>query len=54
MLCSDTGGVRSFAPKLVHSAGLRIILTSSDKKIEQMKEKYQNPPLLGVNYKNPN
>lgn len=44
----------SFALKLAHNAGLRIILTSSsDEKLQQMKEKYQNPPLLGVNYRNP-
>lgn len=54
MGCAGTGGVSSFALKLAQSAGLRVILTSSsDEKLRQMKEKYQNPPLLGVNYKNP-
>lgn len=46
-----TGGVSSFALKLAHAAGLRIILTSSsDEKLQQMKAKFSNPPLLTVNY----
>lgn len=40
-----------FALKLARTAGLRIILTSSsDAKLQQMKEKYSNPPILTINY----
>lgn len=40
-----------FALKLARAAGLRIILTSSsDMKLQQMKEKYSNPPILTINY----
>lgn len=40
-----------FALKLARAAGLRVILSSSsDKKLQQMKEKYADPPLLTVNY----
>ncbi|KAJ5383553.1 Polyketide synthase enoylreductase [Penicillium concentricum] len=46
-----TGGVSVFALKLVRAAGLRVILTSSsDKKLEQMKMKYSNPPIMTTNY----
>lgn len=46
-----TGGVSSFALKLAHAAGLRVILTSSsDGKLQQIKEKYPDLPLLMVNY----
>lgn len=50
-----TGGVSMFALKLARSAGLRVILSSSsDEKLQQMREKFANPPLLTVNYaKNP-
>lgn len=49
-----TGGVSMFALKLARSAGLRVILSSSsDEKLQQMREKFANPPLLMVNYKNP-
>ncbi|KAJ5088307.1 hypothetical protein N7456_011923 [Penicillium angulare] len=51
VLIQGTGGVSVFAMKLARAAGLRIILTSSsDAKLEQMKEKYSNPPILTVNY----
>lgn len=40
-----------FALKLARAAGLRIILTSSsDTKLQQMKEKYPHPPILTINY----
>lgn len=40
-----------FALKLARAAGLRVILTSSsDKKLEQMKEKFASPPILTINY----
>jgi NADPH:quinone reductase-like Zn-dependent oxidoreductase len=46
-----TGGVSVFALKLARAAGLRVILTSSsDKKLEQMKAKYSNPPIMTINY----
>lgn len=42
-----------FALKLARAAGLRVILSSSsDKKLEKMKEQYPEPPLLTVNYSN--
>ena len=50
-MISGTGGVSVFALKLARAAGLKVILSSSsDKKLQQMKEKYSNPPLLTVNY----
>jgi NADPH:quinone reductase-like Zn-dependent oxidoreductase len=44
-----------FALKLARNAGLRVVLSSSsDKKLQQMKEKFLSPPILAVNYaKNP-
>lgn len=43
-----------FALKLARAAGLRVILSSSsDDKLQMMKDKYASPPLLTVNYKNP-
>ncbi|KAL4965012.1 zinc-dependent alcohol dehydrogenase family protein [Aspergillus stella-maris] len=56
VLVQGTGGVSVFALKLARAAGLRIILTSSsDAKLEQMKEKFGSPPILTVNYaKTPN
>lgn len=46
-----TGGVSMFALKLGRAAGLRVIVTSSsDKKLQQMKEKFVDPPILTVNY----
>ncbi|KAK1145253.1 hypothetical protein N8T08_004406 [Aspergillus melleus] len=51
VLIQGTGGVSVFALKLARAAGLRVILTSSsDKKLQQMKEKYSNPPILTINY----
>lgn len=50
-MASGTGGVSMFALKLARAAGLRVILTSSsDKKLEQVKGKFVNPPILTVNY----
>lgn len=49
-----TGGVSMLALKLARAAGLRVILSSSgDEKLQMMKDKYPNPPLGTVNYKNP-
>ncbi|KAJ5610093.1 NAD(P)-binding protein [Penicillium lagena] len=55
VLIQGTGGVSVFALKLARAAGLRVILSSSsDVKLQSMKEKYGSPPLLTVNYaKNP-
>lgn len=40
-----------FALKLARAAGLRVILSSSsDEKLQKMREKYTSPPLLIVNY----
>lgn len=40
-----------FAMKLARAAGLRVVLSSSsDKKLQQMREKFSNPPILTVNY----
>lgn len=40
-----------FALKLARAAGLRVVLTSSsDKKLQQMKEKFSSSPILRVNY----
>ncbi|CAG8923372.1 unnamed protein product [Penicillium salamii] len=51
VLIQGTGGVSMFALKLARAAGLRVILTSSsDKKLEQMKEKFASPPILTINY----
>lgn len=45
-----------FALKLARAAGLRVILSSSsDRKLQQMREKFSIPPILTVNYAtNPN
>ncbi|KAI1204692.1 uncharacterized protein F4807DRAFT_446363 [Annulohypoxylon truncatum] len=51
VLIQGTGGVSSFALKLARAAGLRVIITSSsDDKLEKMKKKFPNPPLLTINY----
>ncbi|RAL13300.1 zinc-dependent alcohol dehydrogenase family protein [Aspergillus homomorphus CBS 101889] len=51
VLIQGTGGVSVFALKLARAAGLRVILTSSsDEKLNKMKEKYPDPPLLTINY----
>ncbi|GMF75022.1 unnamed protein product [Aspergillus oryzae] len=44
-----------FALKLARAAGLKVIMTSSsDAKLQKMKEQFPTPPLLTVNYsKNP-
>ncbi|KAJ5084126.1 hypothetical protein NUU61_008705 [Penicillium alfredii] len=54
VLIQGTGGVSVFALKLARAAGLRVILTSSsDDKLQMMKEKFASPPLLTVNYRHP-
>ncbi|KAJ5771072.1 uncharacterized protein N7511_003123 [Penicillium nucicola] len=51
VLIQGTGGVSVFCLKLARAAGLRVILTSSsDAKLQQMKEKFSHPPILTVNY----
>ncbi|KAJ5328372.1 hypothetical protein N7452_008762 [Penicillium brevicompactum] len=51
VLIQGTGGVSVFALKLARAAGLRVILTSSsDAKLEQMRQKFSDPPILTVNY----
>ncbi|KAJ6091592.1 hypothetical protein N7467_003561 [Penicillium canescens] len=51
VLIQGTGGVSVFALKLARAAGLRVILTSSsDAKLQQMKEKFSHPPILTINY----
>ncbi|KAL4942661.1 hypothetical protein BDV06DRAFT_211632 [Aspergillus oleicola] len=51
VLIQGTGGVSVFALKLARAAGLRIVLTSSsDAKLEQMKKKFDSPPILTVSY----
>jgi NADPH:quinone reductase-like Zn-dependent oxidoreductase len=48
---AGTGGVSMFSLKLAQAAGLRVVLSSSsDKKLQQMREKFLNPPILTVNY----
>lgn len=48
-----TGGVSMFALKLARAAGLKVILSSSsDEKLEKIKQKFSRPPLLVVNYAN--
>ncbi|KJK60911.1 Medium chain dehydrogenases/reductase MDR/zinc-dependent alcohol dehydrogenase-like family protein [Aspergillus parasiticus SU-1] len=55
VLIQGTGGVAMFALKLARAAGLKVIMTSSsDAKLQKMKEQFPSPPLLTVNYsKNP-
>ena len=50
-----TGGVSMFALKLARAAGLKVILSSSsDQKLEKLKQQFSSPQLLTVNYaKNP-
>ncbi|KAL2799675.1 alcohol dehydrogenase [Aspergillus keveii] len=51
VLIQGTGGVSVFALKLARAAGLRIILTSSsDAKLQQMKDQLGSPPISTVNY----
>ncbi|TPR01289.1 Alcohol dehydrogenase GroES-like domain family protein [Aspergillus niger] len=53
ILVQGTGGVSMFALKLALAAGLRVILTSSsDAKLQAIKEKYAGSAILAVNYKN--
>lgn len=44
-----------FALKLARAGGMRVILSSSsDDKLERMRKQFASPPLLTVNYKDPN
>jgi NADPH:quinone reductase-like Zn-dependent oxidoreductase len=52
MLLEGTGGVSTFALKLARASGLKIILTSSsDEKLEKMKQLFGTPSILTVNYR---
>ncbi|RGP58638.1 putative alcohol dehydrogenase [Fusarium sporotrichioides] len=52
VLIQGTGGVSNFALKLARSSGLRIILTSSsDQKLDQIKNQFGTPEIQTVNYK---
>ena len=51
VLIQGTGGVGMFALKLARAAGLKVILSSSsDGKLEKIKEQYPSPPILTINY----
>jgi NADPH:quinone reductase-like Zn-dependent oxidoreductase len=56
LMKTGTGGVSMFALKLARAAGLKVVLSSSsDAKLENMRERFSSPPLLTVNYAtNPN
>jgi len=46
-----TGGVSMFALKLARAAGLKVILTSSsDKKLEDVRKQFPEPPIQTINY----
>ncbi|KAL6892142.1 hypothetical protein GGI43DRAFT_197112 [Trichoderma evansii] len=52
VLIQGTGGVATFALKLARASGLRIILTSSsDEKLNTVKEQFGKPDIETVNYK---
>ncbi|KIV87181.1 hypothetical protein PV11_02746 [Exophiala sideris] len=51
VLIQGTGGVAMFALKLARTAGLKVILSSSsDAKLERIRQQFSDPPLLTVNY----
>ncbi|GES62134.1 alcohol dehydrogenase [Aspergillus terreus] len=51
VLIQGTGGVSMFALKLARAAGLKVILSSSSEgKLQKMREQFPSPPLLTVNY----
>ncbi|KAG2421149.1 hypothetical protein HFD88_000765 [Aspergillus terreus] len=51
VLIQGTGGVSMFALKLARAAGLNVILSSSSEgKLQKMREQFPSPPLLTVNY----
>ncbi|PGH13656.1 hypothetical protein AJ79_03504 [Helicocarpus griseus UAMH5409] len=56
VLIQGTGGVSMFALKLARAAGLQVVLSSSSEdKLEKMRQQFSSPPLLTVNYaSNPN
>jgi NADPH:quinone reductase-like Zn-dependent oxidoreductase len=46
-----TGGVSLFALKLARAAGLKVFLTSSsDRKLQDIRERYPDPPIQTINY----
>ncbi|KAF9887418.1 hypothetical protein FE257_010273 [Aspergillus nanangensis] len=52
VLIQGTGGVSMFALKLARAAGLKVILSSSsDEKLQKMRQQFPSPPLLTVNYR---
>lgn len=52
VLIQGTGGVSMMALKLARAAGCLVILSSSsDAKLDALKQKYNSPPLLTVNYR---
>lgn len=52
LLQIGTGGVATFAIKLAKASGLKIILTSSsNKKLDEIKEKFGKPYIQTVNYR---
>ncbi|KAM0464534.1 hypothetical protein ACHAPV_002364 [Trichoderma viride] len=52
VLIQGTGGVATFALKLARASGLRIILTSSsDEKLNTVKEQFGKPDIETINYK---
>lgn len=51
MIIQGTGGVATFALKLARESSLKIILTSSsDKKLNEIKEQFGNPEIQTINY----
>lgn len=49
---TGTGGVSMFALKLSRAAGYKVILSSSsDEKLQSIKEKFGSPPIQTVNYR---
>ncbi|KAK2597308.1 hypothetical protein QQS21_006082 [Conoideocrella luteorostrata] len=54
VLVQGTGGVALFAVKIARAAGARVVLSSSsDAKLAQVQKRYQDPPILTVNYTKP-
>ncbi|KAM5341664.1 hypothetical protein ACJ41O_014695 [Fusarium nematophilum] len=52
VLIQGTGGVSTFALKLARASGLRVILTSSsDNKLNKIKEQFGKPDIQTVNYR---
>ncbi|KAI9369564.1 alcohol dehydrogenase [Aspergillus egyptiacus] len=52
VLIQGTGGVSTFALKLARASGLRVILTSSsDEKLQKIKEQFGKPEIQTINYR---